>query len=127
MSRLVIPLIACVVLLVAAVAYLYPRATLADRLVAVSWGDGPMGKALYGAYVVLEPAAKGYEVRLHLYIDRPSLWVRQEMEPVLLGTVATPEDAVQRWGHLAWDAAGLHVGQGPEARLIPASEIQRHR
>jgi len=127
MNRIVIVLVACVALLASAVAYLYPRATFGDRLVAVSWGDGPMGKALYGAYVVLEPAAQGYDVRLRLYIDRPSLWVRQEMEPVLLGTVATPEDAVQRWGRLTWDAAGLHVGQGPEARLIPATEIQRHR
>jgi len=106
---------------------LWPRASFSDRLVAVSWGGGPQGQALYGAYVVLEPAPVGLEVVLLIYIDRPTAWIRQTMGPIKLGTVASDEEAVRRWGRLAWEDRGLVVGTGPESRLIPAADLSRHR
>lgn len=106
---------------------LYPMALRQTRLVAVSWGDGPGAPALYGAYVWVDGQAPQMQARLTIYIDRPSLWISYAHETRTLGAVASPEEAVQRWGLLRWDAQGLHVGAGPQAITVPASEIQRHR
>ena len=106
---------------------LYPIARQHTQLVAASWGDAPGAPALYGAYVWVEGQAPALQVKLTLYIDRPSLWLSQAHEPRTLGTAASPQEAVQRWGQLRWDSQGLHVGTGPQAITIPAAEIQRHR
>lgn len=106
---------------------LYPPASRHGRLVAVSWGDGPGVPALYGAYVWLDGEAPQLRAMLTIYIDRPGLWASYEHSPRVLGPVNSPEQAVQQWGVLRWEPDGLHVGSGPQAVLVPAAELQRHR
>lgn len=108
-------------------AVLYPQAHRYTQLIAVSWGDAPGTPALYGAYVWVEGQTPALQARLTVYIDRPGLVISQSHDTRLLGTVDSPEAAARLWGTLRWDAAGLHVGAGPQAYTFPIEELQRHR
>lgn len=127
--------LAAVVALVAAVLIAYTwsdlkeRALIAERLVAVSWGDGKYGKAHYGAYVHYEPRFNGtVNVKLTVRIGRGSLWRGYLHDARSIGTARDPVDAVARYGVLTWSEEGLRVGDAPgKGYLFPRAEMERHR
>jgi hypothetical protein len=96
-----------------------------QRVVALSWGDGKYGRGFYGAEVFLVPAGDHYSVQRRVWIGRGNGY---QHEPVELGVVDNPEDAVARWGHIEWSDAGLTIGPGdPEPYFMPRAKIERHR
>lgn len=128
--RLKLLLAACVLALAFAAALLsvvWPPAQRYQNLIAVSWGDGTQGKALYGAYVYAQPDAAGVRVIATIYIGRPTLWQSYERTPITLGVAPTDIDAVARWGQVAWSAQGVTFGVGPYAHRIARSDLERHR
>lgn len=68
-------------------------ATWLKWVVAMNWGDGKYGPALYGAHVYLKPQASGYLVRARVYVGRGNDYFHDCGE---LGRVATDADAVAR-------------------------------
>lgn len=116
-------------------AYFYREASRLDRLVAVSWGDGKYGKALYGAYVFYEEKNSELLVKLSVRIDRGSFWGQYAHDTRTLGTAKDPADAVARWGTITWSDQGLEVGPPPGTtplpaaakHLFPRAELERHR
>lgn len=121
---------ASLVLLLVAFALLaltWPSAQRYQNLIAVSWGDGTQGKALYGAYVYAEPDAAGVRVTATVYVGRPTLWQSYEHTPVVLGTAADDIEAVARWGRIAWSEQGVTFGAGAHARTIPRLDLENHR
>jgi hypothetical protein len=117
------------VLAVAAATMLHTRAQRFNQLVSVSWGQSdPNGPpALYGAYVWLDGQAPSLRAKLSIYIDRPTLTAGYRFDDRDLGSVASAEDAVARWGHLGWSSEGLRVGQGHGSVLVPAADLAKHR
>lgn len=123
-------LAACVLALAFAAALLsvvWPPAQRYQNLIAVSWGDGTQGKALYGAYVYAQPDAAGVRVTATIYIGRPTLWQSYEHDPITLGVAPTDIDAVARWGQISWSEQGLTIGTGPHAVTIARSQLEHHR
>lgn len=108
--------------------YFYRVATRLDKLVAVSWGDGKFGQALYGAYVFYEEKDGQLVVKLSVRIDRGSFWGQYAHDVRTLGIVKDPVEAVTRWGALSWSDQGLRVGSpsGP-TYLFPRAELEQHR
>ena len=107
---------------------LHERAELLERLIAVNWGDSEARKAFYGAYVYYEPQADGrLKVLLSVRISRSSADQGYQHEPRQIGTAGNPEEAVAKWGAVAWSTAGLTVGSGADAYLFPRNELERHR
>jgi hypothetical protein len=100
-----------------------------DRVVAMSWGDGEYGKALYGAHVYLEPLEEqpGYSVRARVYISRGTFYSAYFHEMGEIGHAASSEEAVERWGTLLWRPDGLHIGTDPDAPFLPRSKLESHR
>jgi hypothetical protein len=113
----------------ASAARLHTNADRFNRLVAVSWGQSdPNGRpALYGAYVWLDGREPSLRAMLTIYISRPSLAVSYQFDDRDLGSVSSAEEAVARWGDIAWSAQGLRVGRGHAAVLVPADELTNHR
>jgi len=105
------------------------QAAQLEHLVAVSWGDGKYGKAMYGAYVFYdEPGPDGLlTVKLGVRIGRSAPMSSYEHEPRTLGHARDAEEAVALWGVITWSDAGLTVGSGPQAYLFPRDELERHR
>jgi hypothetical protein len=109
-------------------AYLYRAAIQLDHLVAVSWGDGKYGRALYGAYVFYEERDSQVLVKLSVRIDRGSFWSQYAHDTRTLGTAKDAADAVAQWGTITWSAEGLKVGSPPgPTHLFPRAELESHR
>lgn len=106
---------------------IWPPAQRYQNLIAVSWGDGTQGKALYGAYVYAEPDGAGVRVTATVYVGRPTLWQSYEHTPIVLGTAADDIEAVARWGRIAWSEQGVTFGTGADARTIPRLDLESHR
>lgn len=111
----------------ALLAMAWPPAQRYQNLIAVSWGDGTQGKALYGAYVYAEPDGAGVRVTATVYVGRPTLWQSYEHTPIVLGTAADDIEAVARWGRIAWSEQGVTFGTGADARTIPRLDLESHR
>jgi hypothetical protein len=108
--------------------YLYRVAMQLDHLVAVSWGDGKYGKALYGAYVFYEEKDSQMLVKLSVRIDRGSFWSQYAHDTRTLGTAKDAADAVAQWGTITWSAEGLEVGSPPgPTHLFPRADLESHR
>lgn len=124
-------LIALLLLNLLTLAWLAPRAIFAQRLLVVSWGNLPGAPAeltdLYGAHVFVQGSVPELQVKLRIYIDRPSWWAAQQRQDQLLGQAVSFSEAQARWGSLHWLPQGLQVGQGAQAVLVPAAELQSHR
>jgi hypothetical protein len=109
-------------------AYFYRAAARMDNLVAVSWGDGKYGKALYGAYVFYEPKDGQLAVKLSVRIDRGSFWSQYAHDTRTLGIVRDPVEAVAIWGVVTWTEEGLKIGTPPgPTHLFPRNELEQHR
>ena len=108
--------------------HFFRAAARMDKLVAVSWGDGKYGKALYGAYVFYEEKDGQLVVKLSVRIDRGSFWTQYAHDTQTLGTVKDPVEAVARWGVITWTEEGLTVGMPPgPTHLFPRAELEQHR
>jgi len=102
--------------------------TRVDRVVALSWENGPDGRVPYGAHVYLEPLDEGgYSVRARVNVGRGNAYFAYYQNLGELGRVATEREAVERWGQVAWREDGLQVGTGPGARFLPRHELENHR
>ena len=95
-----------------------------ERLVAVSWGDGRFGPAVYGAYVCAVPSDGGYSVSAHVKIGRGNAMIH---DCGALGRVRTAEEAVARWGKIEWLEDGLHIGTGPTQYFLARKDLENHR
>lgn len=137
-KKMLLVLLGLVLVLVASIAaflladtwdYLEDRATVLERLVTVSWGNGKYGDAYYGAYVHYEPSLNNtVEVKLTVRIGRGNAWVRYEHDERTIGTARDPVDAVARYGVVSWSEEGIRVGSAPgKGYLFPRAEMERHR
>jgi hypothetical protein len=119
-----------VVLAVAGLAYLGGRLTthdtaMVERTIAMSWGDGKYGPAFYGAWVYVEPANGAYAVHARVWLGAGNdAW----HECGELGRAATHEEAVRRWGRVAWTSDGLSIGHGaPDDFFLARDVLEAHR
>ncbi len=96
-----------------------------DRVVAMQWGDGRYGPAFYGAHVYLLPSGKEYEVRARVFAGRGNDYFHDLGQ---LGQVATPEEAVKRFGKIEWRTDGLHIGDGQSFPVfLERAKLEAHR
>lgn len=94
-------------------------------IIAMSWGDGRYGKAFYGAEIYIKPTGTEYAVRGRVWIGRGNATWHDLGK---LGTVATPAEAVEKWGRIEWTPEALVVGPGdPEPFSLPRTELESHR
>ena len=94
----------------------------AGRVVTVSWGDAPHARAYYGAFVYLRQRSEGYSVRARVYLGRDGTLFHDCGE---LGTVATPAEAVDRWGNVEWKADGVQIGSGPNRVFVSRADLEK--
>ncbi len=96
-----------------------------QRVVAMSWGDGKYGKAFYGVEVYVLSAKGGYAVHARVWIGHGNgMW--DDLGE--LGVVGSPEEAVEKWGHVEWSASGLTIGPGdPDPFFVPRARLESHR
>ncbi len=88
-------------------------------------GDGRYGPAFYGAQVYLLPADGEYEVRARVMLGRGNDYFH-DLGP--LGRVATPEEAVGRFGTIQWRPDGLHIGDGQTFPVfLERARLEAHR
>lgn len=96
-----------------------------QRIVAMSWGDGKYGKAFCGAEVFLQSSGSTYSVRARIWIGRGNDYWHDLGE---LGTVSTPEQAVEKWGRIEWHPEDVTIGPGdPVPVIVPRSKLEAHR
>ena len=94
----------------------------AGRVVTVSWGDAPHARAHYGAFVYLRQRPEGYSVRARVYLGRDGMAFHDCGE---LGTVATPAEAVDRWGNVEWQSDGVQIGSGTNRVFVSRAELEK--
>jgi len=91
-----------------------------DNLVAMKWIDGKYGKGFYGVQIYYEPENEKYSVKGRIWIGRAnSYW----HDLGILGTVESPEEAVQKFGTVMHDGRMLKIGNFS----LSQNEIERHR
>src|SRR5688572_20875492 len=95
-----------------------------DHTIAMSWGDGPYGRAFYGAHVYLVPLDDGYSVHARVYIGRGNDYFHDMGE---LGRAATDEEAVARWGEVQWKPEVLQIGTGADSHTLERAVLENHR
>jgi hypothetical protein len=88
--------------------------TIALSVQPVPGPDGAAADALRGAQIYAGPGQGGLRVVLRV---RPSVGPAYWREVEVLGTVATFEEAVQRFGDLRLTPAGIEVGAGKDRRV----------
>jgi len=94
----------------------------AGRVVTVSWGDAQHAKAYYGAFVYLRQRAEGYAVRARVYLGRDGVAFHDCGE---LGVVATPAEAVDRWGNVDWRPDGVQIGSGTNRFFVSKAQLEK--
>lgn len=108
---------------------LYERMAREERLVAVSWGDGKYGEAMYGAYVYLGNATDdAVEVKATIHIGRDTFFASQEYDLGVIGSAKDEVEAVKRWGRVTWKDDGVEFGgEAGRSYWLPRAAFESHR
>ena len=94
----------------------------AGRVVTVRWGDASHAKAYYGAFVYLRQRPEGYAVRARVYLGRDGIAFHDCGE---IGVVATPAEAVDRWGNVDWRPDGVQIGSGTNRFFVSKAQLEK--
>ncbi len=83
---------------------------------------------LYTAIVWVEPEKNGYGVFARITIGGSFGTVEYIEDVGRLGTAASHEDAVERFGEVSWDNTTVYFGPKPGVgRRVNREQLQRHR
>ncbi len=90
--------------------------------------DNALQSDLYTARVWTEPEKSGFGVFARITIGGSFGDVEYFQEVGRLGTVATRNEAIERFGEISWNATTVFFGKNPgEGRPISRKELQKHR
>lgn len=95
-------------------------ANQAGNVIAMSWGDGKYGKAFYGAQVYTDAFNPPFTVRARVRIGPGNPMYH---DCGVLGTAASFEDVVRKWGTIEWAPDGLRIGDF----FLPRARMEAHR
>ena len=70
----------------------------------------------------LRQRQEGYAVRARVYLGRDGVAFHDCGE---LGTVATPAEAVDRWGNVEWQPDGVQIGSGTNRIFVSRAELEK--
>ena len=99
-----------------------------NNILAVSWGDGPYGKKMYGAYVY-----KGAEiddkvqVKLMIYISRQDFWFNTYYMDFGVIGMDSREKIYDNWREVSWRPEGVYIGNASARYFISKVELANHR
>ncbi|MEX9251776.1 hypothetical protein [Pseudenterobacter timonensis] len=95
-----------------------------SNLIAVSWGDGPYGKAMYGVYVYKGAEKKGkVQIKVRVYIGRQDFYFISYYRD--FGVVGTVEkNNFDAWRDITWNPEGVAIGKD---YFISKEVLGKHR
>lgn len=82
-----------------------------SNLIAVSWGDGPYGRAMYGVYVYKGAEKEGkIQVKVRVYTGRQNFFFISYYRD--FGVIGAAENNdFDAWGDIVWTPEGVAIGK----------------
>jgi hypothetical protein len=100
----------CIVLVFIGSVYFKQYYYIYRNLIAVSWGDGPYGRAMYGVYVYKgEEKENKIQVKAIVYTGRQNFYFISYYRD--LGVIGMAENNdFDAWGDIVWTPEGVAIG-----------------
>lgn len=99
-----------------------------NNLIIVSWGDGPYGKKLYGAYVYKgEEIGDKVQVKLMIYINHQNFnFISYYMDFGVIG-IDERNKVYDNWSRVDWRPEGVYIGNTTARYFISKADLAKHR
>ncbi|MGK9174213.1 hypothetical protein KXR87_13430 [Yokenella regensburgei] len=82
------------------------------NLIAVTWGDGPYGKAMYGVYVYTGAKKKGtVEIKLRIYTGRQDFYFISYYRDFGVIGMVDNKNELDAWSDIVWQTEGVRIGK----------------